>query len=454
MKRIVCGPSLCFAVLIYGWFTASAFAASQARIVRLSDVQGDVQIDQAFGQGYAKAFLNLPIQQGSKLKTGADARAEVEFEDGSIIHLAPNTILQFLDLSLTDDGGRLSTVELQQGQAYFNLLRETGNARDELTVAFGLESAKPTPPAHFRITRKDQGASLAVFGGSVHLLGPSDNEVDKQQTVELDNDGQPHLVGKAERDAWDQWDKQQIEYHERYLVRSIQPGYPYAYGLSDLGYYGSFFQLAGYGSCWQPYFTGLGWDPFMDGAWVWDPAWGYTWVSAYPWGWMPYHYGSWMYAGGGFGWCWLPGNTWVTNYLPVIITPVRHPPRGFPPRHPPLPGGGRIVQVGRGLTSSALLAKNAQPSLLVVHHGDAGLSIPRGVHNLKEINHDFAQHGQVTLQIAPARAGGAVLVTRQVNAGAQQANSAGRAGTGTGMVSTHISAPVAPSAQASSAPHK
>jgi hypothetical protein len=41
--------------------TVRSFATSQIRIVRLSDVHGDVQIDRDTGQGYEKAFLNLPL---------------------------------------------------------------------------------------------------------------------------------------------------------------------------------------------------------------------------------------------------------------------------------------------------------------------------------------------------------------------------------------------------------
>jgi len=46
-----------------------ALADSQARIVRLSDVQGSVQIDKNTGLGFEEAFINLPITQGTQLKT-------------------------------------------------------------------------------------------------------------------------------------------------------------------------------------------------------------------------------------------------------------------------------------------------------------------------------------------------------------------------------------------------
>ena len=74
------------------FLTVPSFADSQARVVRLSDVQGDVQIDRNVGQGFEKAFLNLPITQGVKVQVGKDGRAEVEFEDGSTLRVTPNTV--------------------------------------------------------------------------------------------------------------------------------------------------------------------------------------------------------------------------------------------------------------------------------------------------------------------------------------------------------------------------
>src|SRR5450631_2959104 len=95
------------------WLAVPSFADSQARIVRLSQVDGDVQIDRNTGQGYEKAFLNLPITQGTKLRTGADSRAEIEFEDGSTLRLTPGTLVEFPELSRRDSGGRSSNLELQ-----------------------------------------------------------------------------------------------------------------------------------------------------------------------------------------------------------------------------------------------------------------------------------------------------------------------------------------------------
>src|SRR5664279_5898879 len=93
-----------WAVLAAAFLVVSASAESKARIVRLSEVQGSVQIDRSAGEGFDKAFINLPLIEGSKLRTGKDGRAEVEFEDGSALRLAPNTEVNFLHLALGDDG--------------------------------------------------------------------------------------------------------------------------------------------------------------------------------------------------------------------------------------------------------------------------------------------------------------------------------------------------------------
>ena len=45
----------------------SASAESKARIVRLSEVQGSVQMDRATGDGFDKTFLNMPVVEGSRL---------------------------------------------------------------------------------------------------------------------------------------------------------------------------------------------------------------------------------------------------------------------------------------------------------------------------------------------------------------------------------------------------
>ena len=99
-----------------GLLAVPSFADSQARIVRLSYTEGDVQIDRNAGQGFEKAFLNLPIIQGAKLRAGHDGFAEVEFEDGSTLRITPGTMVVFPQLVLRDSGTKVSSVDLHKAR--------------------------------------------------------------------------------------------------------------------------------------------------------------------------------------------------------------------------------------------------------------------------------------------------------------------------------------------------
>ena len=115
------------AVLISGIVACPALAdESHARIVRLSQVQGDVRFTQQFHKdsltdqksGWEVAPLNLPIRQGFAISTGNDGRAEIEFENGAMAFLGANTVIEFYDLSLYD-GSVITRLVLRQGSGIF-----------------------------------------------------------------------------------------------------------------------------------------------------------------------------------------------------------------------------------------------------------------------------------------------------------------------------------------------
>ena len=383
-----------WAVLAAATLVVSASAASKARIVRLSQVQGTVQFDRAAGSGFDKAFINLPVIESSRLKTGKDGRAEVEFEDGSALRLAPNSEVDFIRLALGDDGQKLSTVQLVSGTVYANLHPKNAGQKtgDQFLLNFADEAVTVPQAAHFRVQLADARATLAVFKGKLSATSPA-GQIDVAEkhsaTIELtknvltNNDPTKNDLASdpAEKNTFviarnykddpsDDWDRQQTGYHDRYASAggSTQSS-PYGYGMSDLNYYGNFTILPGLGFVWQPYFIDASWSPFQDGAWAFYPGAGYMWVSGYPWGWMPYNYGNWAFASG-YGYVWQPGNWNTWNALPLV---VNAPARMILPIAPA--SGPRTVMVGRGL---AAYSAGEAPRRLTINPGSAGFGVPRG----------------------------------------------------------------------------
>src|ERR1051326_6166569 len=104
---------------------------SHARIVRLSYVDGQVRLDN--GHGYESATMNVPVIERTWLQTGSDGWAEVQLEDGSLIRLAPNTVIAFTRLDRLASGATLSTVDLDQGEAEFKIANRN-DGQFEVTV--------------------------------------------------------------------------------------------------------------------------------------------------------------------------------------------------------------------------------------------------------------------------------------------------------------------------------
>ena len=272
---------------------------------------------------------------------------------------------------------------------------------DEFTLTFAHEKLALAHSAHLRLEMGDADATLAVFNGEVQVQGDAGTvAVSKNHTAQFDltDDDHYELAKSVEPDPFDQWDKEQNQYHQQYASNSYSSYSPYAYGTNDLNYYGSFSNVPGYGNVWQPYFAGAGWDPFMNGAWAFTPGFGYGWVSGYPWGWTPYHYGSWVYLPTS-GWGWLPGGTWTGWSTPRIV----HPPSNFLPPQPPSNLSHGTVVVNRGPVPVQL---GRSFNRMEIAKNSAGLGIPRGgIKNLNQLSGTVQQQGFATARVHTAPVG-------------------------------------------------
>jgi hypothetical protein len=314
---------------------------SQARIVRISYVEGDVRLDN--GHGYESATMNVPLTEGNWLQTGRDGWAEVQLEDGSLIRLAPDSVIAFTQLARASSGATLTTVDLDQGEAEFKVAKHDDG---DFNVTVKKNTIALTHSGSFRVTSTNANPlEVAVLKGEVSV-SDTDNggevAVKKNESFVLDpNDPARYALDKGvDTDDLDQWSTQRDDALSTYA--SAGQGYaqsPYQYGASDLNYYGQYYDVPGYGELWQPNNVGYNWDPFSNGYWSYSPGFGYTWVSSYPWGWMPYRYGRWVFVNGR-GWCWAPGgwNRWYSR--PRLV----NAPAGF---RPPLPPADRRI-VDRG----------------------------------------------------------------------------------------------------------
>jgi len=122
---------------------------SQARIVRISYVEGDVKLDN--GHGYESATMNVPLTERNWLQTGSDGWAEVQLEDGSLIRLAPDSVIVFTQLARASSGATLTTVDLDQGEAEFKIKKNhmalsVPEGSDRKKRSYEVVAMRPTNP--------------------------------------------------------------------------------------------------------------------------------------------------------------------------------------------------------------------------------------------------------------------------------------------------------------------
>src|SRR5580698_4728659 len=101
-------------------FAAAEDAAPGARAVRLSYVEGQVEVSQGNAVLATQALANTPLFEGTQLNTGEDGRAEIQFEDGSVVRLSPNSALTLSVLRGSSANGE-AEITLEGGLGYFEL---------------------------------------------------------------------------------------------------------------------------------------------------------------------------------------------------------------------------------------------------------------------------------------------------------------------------------------------
>jgi len=334
--------------------------AGASRAVRLSSVDGQVQVTQDGVVIADQATTNLPLFEGSQIITGNEGRAEVQLEDGSLVRLSPNSTLTLT--KLTKEGSGMKTVlVLNGGLAYFEL--EPSTAENSIRVSFDRTSCEPSGFTVVRVSEDVPPGQMAVFSGNVHVERGSSVQVDVHggESLKLDaaNLDRYDVVDTIEPDSWDSWnadrDQELNAESANQTAATSGAGINPAMGMSQLDSNGNWYNVPGQGYIWSPYDAqgqGASWDPYGFGRWVYYPRFGFVWVSGYNWGYAPYQCGSWNYFDT-IGWGWSPflgiggmgsggiaggcGNPWWFGNSGWGYN-IGNAPRGYRPPHRPKPG--------------------------------------------------------------------------------------------------------------------
>ena len=281
------------------------------RLARFSYVHGNVTWRGAESDDWSQAAINLPVRQGAQIWVTDGGRAEIQFDDGSLLRLG-NGALVTLQTLHSDTDGEFTEIKLQAGLVSLRVK----HSRSAFQVDTPLISASARGPAQLRLG-VDEGVEIAVRSGAVTVESSQDKTILERGDYlnMLRADSRMVVEALPGRDTWDRWNDDRDRQLEDAVAGSYLPP-NIALVAGNLNDYGTWRHDPAYGSVWCPRSTYSEWRPYHNGNWVWVEPFGWTWVSAEPWGWAPYHYGTWVC--GSYGWAWVPGP--ATQYwCPAVV---------------------------------------------------------------------------------------------------------------------------------------
>lgn len=286
--------------------------------LRVSLLEGDVQIHTEDTGDWVPASINMPLKDGDRIWVPEGGRMELQLRDGTALRLDEKTSLDIL--TLEKDSYQFY---LPEGRAYANFRGLRGSV---LQIDTPMSSVRAFDRAIFRIDLPDDRyTDISVYQGSVYAENRDGRvRVDQDRTLAL-REGFPAELGPmGPPDEWERWNRNR---NQRYAGRSAPSRYLpeelYAYS-SDFEENGRWVYVRGYGQVWTPtVVVSAGWAPYRMGRWVWIRG-DYVWISYEPWGWVPYHYGRWAFVPS-FGWCWVPPARGAVYWGPGFVGWVRTP---------------------------------------------------------------------------------------------------------------------------------
>jgi hypothetical protein len=283
-----------------------------ARVVRVSMIRGDVSLRRAGSKNWEKAALNLPLVEGDRLATGADARLEIQIDARNFLRLGEYATLDIV--TLRDEGVALSVPEgtatlrlanFDSEREYFEIDAPKTTLAAEQKGSYRLDVAQN---GNVRVTVRDGGRARLYSETSGFTL--RDGRTAELVYTDGATDGDWELSAARSNDDWDTF----VDERERYLASRLRYDRRdryydnYVWGAEELDAYGDWVHSSDYGYVWRPHVTVINnyhdWAPYRYGHWRWVSPYGWTWVGDEPWGWAPYHYGRWVYVNN--HWAWAP----------------------------------------------------------------------------------------------------------------------------------------------------
>lgn len=305
-------------ILIMLLLAATSVFADDLGLIRLSLIEGDVQLLIQDTTDWTDATINIPLNEGDRVWVPDDGKAELQVRGGACVRADGDTSLDIL--TVDHDSAQYY---LDRGHIYSN--NRQGGIKN-IQIDTPLTSIRSYDNSIMMIDVSEDGVTeVSVLKGYVYAESKAGaTRVNAGNTLTIRDERNAEIAPISPPDEWEQWnmarDQRLAAWGDsaRYLPDDL---HEYA---SDFDDYGRWVYVGDYGYVWSPIVPMSGWAPYTMGSWIWIRG-SHVWVDYYPWGWAPSHYGRWIFLAS-HGWCWVPPAVgavyWGPGFVGWIVTPT------------------------------------------------------------------------------------------------------------------------------------
>lgn len=312
-----------FLLVFFGIFQCRADLDEGKYYVRIRNIENVLTVQRSTEIEAEEATVNMPIMAGDRIWTGEDGRAELIFEDGTMLRIGHFTKLDFQAVSYYSKEYDNSTIlRLWAGSIYVAAINIEDTKRN-FQIDTPASSIYLISDGRFRIDVFEEGETrLTSLNGVAEIVSAGESVLVKSGQRSYANlEGSPSTAESFNSMEMDEFDKWNEEQDTRY-AESISQEYvteQVIHHVHELDTYGSwYYHPIHHVNVWRPRVS-IGWRPYLYGYWRWYPC-GWTWISYEPWGWAPYHYGWWDWSWD-LGWYWYPGMYWSPAWVSWAVGP-------------------------------------------------------------------------------------------------------------------------------------
>jgi len=213
-----------FIVLIFILFLFPTRSySSDLGSLRISLINGDVQIRTEDTEDWVPASINMPLSGGDRIWIPEGGKTELQFKDGTYLRLSEKSALEILTLD-----NNSYQFYLTEGRAYVNF---RGLKDSSLQMDTPVSSVRAYDRSNLGVDVSENGyTDISVYRGSVYAeTEDGKTQIEAGKMLSLKEKGYAEISPLGPSDSWERWNRERDRRladrrpPSRYLPEELSP---------------------------------------------------------------------------------------------------------------------------------------------------------------------------------------------------------------------------------------